>query len=139
MWINFHFFLEILNVHSMGLSNIKWPPSSFLFSHLLVAYVCVMGKLKTCPFLTSFRCINSLQILFCSLDKSSDASSALDIALVSSSLAELDESESDIFEIFLFAGLDCTFDTFLGAFTRDGKASLRLLWPCIYGLKVMYN
>ena len=101
--------------------------------------MCVMGKLKTCPFLTSFRCINSLRILFCSEDKTLDGSSAPSVALVSSSLVELDESEFDIFVIFFFPGLDCTLHAFFGAFTRDGEASLRVLWPCIYGLKVMYN
>ena len=123
----FPFFLDILNMHSMWLSNLKWSLSCF---HIY------WWPMKTCPFLTSFHCLNSLRILFCSEDKTLDGSSAPSVALVSSSLVELDESELDIFVIFFFPGLDCTLEPFFGTFTRDGDASLRLMWPCIYGRKV---
>ena len=70
----------------------------------------VMGRLNTCPFLTSFFCIISLLILFWSDDNTPNANSALGVVLVSSSSVELDDSDSDSdnFVFSFLAGLVCT-------------------------------
>ena len=69
----------------------------------------VMGRLNTCPFLTSFLCIISHLILFWSDDSTLDANSAPGIVLVSSSSVELDDthSDSDSFLFFILVGLVC--------------------------------
>ena len=91
--------------------------------------MCVIGKLNTCPFLTSLRCINSLRILLYSDDDTPYASLAPGVPLVSSSSDALDESESDILVVFFFASLDGTLVVFFEAFTREGEGSLRVIWP----------
>ena len=68
--------------------------------------VLVMGRLNTCPFLTSFLCIISLLILFWSDDNTPDANSCPGVVLVSSSSVNLKtQTQTLIVLIFSFSGV----------------------------------
>ena len=75
MWIYFIFFLRFWTCNLCG----SWISSRrrSLFMSICGRWMCVIGKLNTWPFLTSFLCIICLRILFCSDDNTLDASSIL--------------------------------------------------------------
>mgnify|MGYP006982075457 CR=1 FL=1 len=100
-------------------------------------YVCPKLKNRTCPFLTSFLCIISLLIGFCSDERTPYASFAPSVGRVSSSLVEIKDLDSDILVTFFLVGLE-GMATFFGAtFGGDGEASLNDNWPWLYSRKVV--
>ena len=108
MGIYVHFLLQVLDVEFVRLPNLEGSSSSLIVDRW--AMDVSMGRLNTCPFLTSFFCIISLLILFWSYASTPDANSAPGVVRVSSSSIELDDSDSDSdsFVFFFLVGLVCT-------------------------------
>ena len=108
-----------------------------IFTSIDGRWMCVLVRLNTWPFLTSFFCTIYLRILFCSDDKTLYANSALGVELASSSSVELESSDSNIFITFFFVGLEWMATFFGATFGGDGEASLNDNWPWLYSRKVV--